>query len=74
MAIVPKEQHTRLVKPSPQLLELEDENTNVFLMGLIHRYAVRHEGECFEGKTLAHLAVRYNYTALPVGDDNLTAL
>ena len=71
MATVPKEQRTRLVKPSSQLLELGDEGTNVFLMGLIHRYAVR---PVSKSKTLAHLAVRYNYTALPVGDDNLTAL
>ena len=38
VSTVPEERHTRLVKPSSQLRELGDEDTNVFLVGLIDRY------------------------------------
>ena len=70
VATVSEERRTRLVKPSSQLRELGDEDTNVFLMGLIDRYTARPEGECFNSMTLAHFAVWYNYTAAPVGDDD----
>ena len=70
VATVSEERRTRLVKPSSQLRELGDEDTNVFLMGLIDRYAARPEGECFNSMTLAHFAVWYNDTAAPVGDDD----
>ena len=36
---IPKCQRTRLVRPSHQLRELDDENTNVFIHGLFDRYA-----------------------------------
>ena len=43
VSTVPEECRTRLVKPSSQLRELGDEDTNVFLMGLIDRYTARPE-------------------------------
>ena len=67
VSTVPEECPTRLVKPS-QLRELGDEDTNVFLMGLIDRYTARPE-EFFHCMTLAHFAVWYNYTTEPVGDN-----
>ena len=70
VATVPEERRTRLVKPSSQLRELGDEDTNVLLMGLIDHYAACSEGECFNSMTLAHFTVWYNYTAAPVGDDD----
>lgn len=69
VSTVPEECRTRLVKPSSQLRELGDEDTNVFLMGLIDRYTARPEGELFNCMTLAHFAVWYNYTTEPVGDN-----
>ena len=67
VSTVPEERRTCLVKPSSQLRELGDEDTNVFLMGLIDRYTARPE-EFFHCMTLAHFAVWYNYTTEPVGD------
>jgi len=49
--------------------ELGDEDTNVFLMGLIDWYTARPEGEFFNCMTLAH-SVWYNYTIEPVGDEH----
>jgi len=56
VSTVPAERRTCMVKPS-QLCEPGDEDTNVFLMGLIDRYTARPEGELFNCMTLAHFAV-----------------
>ena len=55
-----KSRCTRLVKPSHQLREMNDSDTNVFMHGLIDRYAARPAGEPFDNMTLAHFAVWYN--------------
>ena len=60
VSAVPKHQRTRLVRPSYQLCELDDNDTNVFMHGLIDRYASRPVGEPFDNMTLAHFAVWYN--------------
>ena len=60
VSAIPKRQRTRLVRPSNQLRELDDRDTNVFMHGLIDRYAARPAGEPFDSMTLAHFAVWYN--------------
>jgi len=57
---IPKSRRTRLVRPSHQLRELDDGDTNVFMHGLIDRYAARPTGQPFDNMTLAHFAVWYN--------------
>ena len=39
VSAIPKHQRTRLVRPSHQLRELDDGDTNVFMHGLFDRYA-----------------------------------
>ena len=57
---IPKRRRTRLVRPSHQLRELDDGDTNVFMHGLIDRYAARPAGQPYDNMTLAHFAVWYN--------------
>ena len=57
---IPKWRRTRLVRPSHQLRELDDGDTNIFMHGLIDRYAARPAGQPFDNMTLAHFAVWYN--------------
>ena len=56
---IPKCQRTRLVRPSHQLQELDDGDTNVFMHGLFDRYAARPTEPPFDNMTLAHFAVWY---------------
>lgn len=51
VSAVPKHERTRLVRPSYQLRELEDNDTNVFIHGLIDQYASRPVGEPFDNDT-----------------------
>ena len=51
VSAVLKHERTRLVRPSYQLRELEDNDTNVFIHGLIDRYASRPVGELFDNDT-----------------------
>ena len=60
VSAIPKNQRSRLVRPSHQLRELDDGDTNVFMHGLIDRYAARPSGAPFDSMTLAHFAVWYN--------------
>ena len=60
VSALPKCQRTRLVRPSYQLRELDDIDTNVFMQGLIDRYAARPTGAPFDSMTLAHFAVWYH--------------
>ena len=59
VAAIPKHQRTRLVRPSHQLRELDNGDTNVFMHGLFDRYAARPTGAPFDDMTLAHFAVWY---------------
>ena len=68
VAAIPKRQRTRLVRPSNQLRELDDGDTNVFMHGLFDRYAARPTGTPFDNMTLAHFAVCYR-TVSGGGDD-----
>ena len=65
---IPKRQRTRLVRPSHELRELDDGDTNVFMRGLFDRYAARPTGAPFDSMTLAHFAVWYN--TVSGGDDD----
>ena len=69
-AAIPKHQRTRLVRPSHQLQELDDGDTNVFMHGLFDRYAARPTGEPFDDMTLAHFAVWYK--TVSNGEDDET--
>ena len=60
VSALPKCQQTRLVRPSYQLQELDDIDTNVFMHGLIDRYAARPTMGPFDSMTLAHFAVWYH--------------
>ena len=55
ISAIPKNQRTRLIRPL-----LDDGDTNVFMHGLIDRYAARPTGAPFDSMTLAHFAVWYN--------------
>ena len=57
---IPKQRHTRLMRPSHQLRELDDGDTNVFMHGLIDCYAACPAGQPFDNMTLAHFVVWYN--------------
>ena len=57
VSAIPKCQRTRLVRPSNQLRKLDNRDTNVFMNGLINRYAARPIGAPFDSMTLAHFAV-----------------
>ena len=54
------EKRTRLLKPRSALLEMADEDTNIFECGLLERYAQRPNNEEFNGMTLAYFAVWYD--------------
>ena len=60
VSALPKCQQTRLVRPSYQLRERDDIDTNVFMHGLINRYAARPTGAPYDSMTLAHFAVWYH--------------
>ena len=60
VSAIPKNQRSRLVRPSYQLRELNDGDTNVFMHELIDQYAARPSGAPFDSMTLAHFAVWYN--------------
>ena len=60
VSAIPNRQRTRLVRPAYQLRELDDRDTNVFMHGLIDRYAARPTGAPFDSMTLAHFAVWYH--------------
>ena len=70
---IPKHQRTRLVRPSHQLQELDDRDTNVFMHGLIDRYAARPTGGPFDNMTLVHFAVWYNAVSGGGEDDETEA-
>ena len=57
VSAIPKRQRTRLVRPSHQLRELDDGDTNVFIHRLFDRYAARPTQPPFDNMTLAHFAV-----------------
>ena len=65
---IPIRQRTRLVRPSHELQELDDRDTNVFMCGLFDHYAARPTGAPFDSMTLAHFAVWCN--TVSGGDDN----
>ena len=65
ISAIPKSQRTRLIRPS-----LDDGDTNVFMHGLIDRYAARPTGAPFDSMTLAHFAVWYN--AVSGSEDELS--
>ena len=70
VSAIPKNQQTRLIRPSHQLRELDDGDTNVFMHGLIDRYAAGPTGAPFNSMTLAHFAVWYN--AVSGSEDKLS--
>ena len=70
VAAIPKRQRTRLVRPSHQLRELDDGDTNVFMHGLFDHYAARPTGAPFDDMTLAHFAVWYK--TVSGGEDDET--
>ena len=70
VAAIPKRQWTRLVRPSHQLRELDDGDTNVFMNGLFNRYPARPTGAPFDSMTLAHFAVWYR--TVSGGEDDET--
>ena len=53
------EKRTRLLKCRSELLELEDDSTDIFAPGIFDRYASRPDTAQFAGMTLAHFAVWY---------------
>ena len=59
VSAIPKRQRTRLVRPSHQLQELDDGDTNVFMHGLFDCYAAQPTEPPFDNMTLAHFAVWY---------------
>ena len=71
VAAIPKRQRTQLVRPSHQLRELDDGDTNVFMHGLFDRYAARPTGAPFDNMTLGHFAVWYK-TVSGGGEDDET--
>ena len=70
VAAIPKRQRTRLVRPSHQLRELDNGDTDVFMHGLFDRYAARPTGAPFDDMTLAHFAVWYK--TVSGGEDDET--
>ena len=70
VAAIPKRQRTRLVRPSNQLRELDNGDTNVFMHGLFDRYTARPTGAPFDDMTLAHFAVWYK--TVSGGEDDET--
>ena len=53
------EKRTRLLKCRSELLELEDDSTDIFAPGIFDRYASRPDTAQFTSMTLAHFAVWY---------------
>ena len=60
VSAISKNQRAWLIRPSHQLRELDDRDTNVFMHGLIDCYAARPTGAPFDSMSLAHFAVWYN--------------
>ena len=72
VAAIPKRQKTRLVRPSHQLRELDDGDTNVFMHGLCDRYAARPTEAPFDNRTLAYFSVWYRTVSGGGGEDDET--
>ena len=53
------EKRTRLLKSKSELLELEDDSSDIFAPGIFDRYASRPDTAQFASMTLAHFAVWY---------------
>ena len=53
------EKRTRLLKCKAELLQLEDDSTDIFAPGIFDRYASRPDSQHFAKMTLAHFAVWY---------------
>ena len=51
VSAIPKRQRTQLVRPSHQLQELDDGDTNVFMHGLFDHYAARPTEPPFDTNT-----------------------
>ena len=54
------EKRTRLLKSRSDLLQLEDDSSDIFIPGIFDRYASRPSTAEFEAMTFAHFAVWYN--------------
>ena len=54
------EKRTRLLKNRSDLLQLEDDSSDIFIPGIFDRYASRPNTAEFEAMTFAHFAVWYN--------------
>ena len=54
------EKRTRLLKSRSDLLQLEDDSSDIFISGIFDRYALRPNTAEFEAMTLAHFAVWYD--------------
>ena len=54
------EKRTRLLKSRSELLELEDDSSDIFAPGMFDRYSSRPDMPLFRGMTLAHFAVWYD--------------
>ena len=54
------EKRTRLLKSRSDLLQLEDDSSDIFIPGIFDRYALRPNTAEFEAMTFAHFAVWYD--------------
>ena len=61
------EKRTRLLKSRSELLELEDDSSDIFAPGIFDRYASRPDTPEFASMTLAHFAVWYGVDTRGVG-------
>ena len=61
------EKRTRLLKSRSELLELEDDSSDIFAPGIFDRYASRPDTPEFASMTLAHFAVWYDVDTRGVG-------
>ena len=62
-----QEKRTRLLKSRSELLELEDDSSDIFAPGFFDRYASRPDTPEFESITLGHFAVWYDVDTQGVG-------
>ena len=60
LKMVRPEKRTRLLKSRSDLLQLEDDSSDIFIPGIFDRYASRPSTAEFEAMTFAHFAVWYN--------------
>ena len=61
------EKRMRLLKSRSELLELEDDSSDIFAPGIFDRYASRPDTPEFASITLAHFAVWYDVDSRGVG-------